>query len=303
MLSPDQIQHFITRGYVHLEGCFDCSPGSLAHGWVADSWKRNGIDPDDFDSWPKDKIHMPCTESALVSGLAPTALSAMHELCGGAERIPSDAIRWGNGFIANYGLGRDEPWQAPGPDVTGWHKDGDFFRHFLDSPEQALLVIVVYSDIGERGGGTFFSPDSIRPVAELLRDHPGGVEPGTFSKERLIDQCSEFGELTARAGDVVLMHPFMLHASSANHSRNARFMSNPCCSFVEPMQFHRTDGSEHSPVELAVLHALGVPFLDFQIEGERQEIVPERRKRQLELLRLEQERMAATAATTAAPTP
>ena len=54
---------------------------------------------------------------------------------------------WSDGFIINFGLGADQPWQPPSPEVSGWHKDGDFFRHFLDSPEQGLLTIVVWSDI------------------------------------------------------------------------------------------------------------------------------------------------------------
>ena len=29
----------------------------------------------------------------------------------------------------------------------GWHKDGWMFRHFLDSAEQGLLVLVIYNDI------------------------------------------------------------------------------------------------------------------------------------------------------------
>jgi hypothetical protein len=49
------------------------------------------------------------------------------------------------------------------PSSPDWHKDGDFFRHFLDSPEQGLLTIVLWSDIEERGGGTFIAPDSVAP--------------------------------------------------------------------------------------------------------------------------------------------
>jgi hypothetical protein len=257
---------------------------------VQNSWLRNGIDEHDFDSWPKDKIHMPSTEFALVGDMSPVALEGIHDLCGGADRIQDDRTEWSNGFIANYGYGRNEAWEAPGPEVKGWHKDGDSFLHFLDSPEQALLTIIVFSDIGPKGGGTYFSPDSVRPVAEFLRDHPEGVDPGSFSKAGLIKECREFVELIAKAGDVILMHPFMLHTSSANHSRQARLMINPCCTFLEPMRFKRRDGSAYSPVELAVLHSLGVSELDFQITEERKKIIPGRIKMQQELLRKEQER-------------
>ena len=290
VLSQEQIDQFIKRGYVTLEQCFDCSPGSLAHRWVEETWQRNGLNKDDMSTWPIGKIHMPGTEHVAAREIAPKAVAGILDLCGGADRITGDEICWGNGFIANYGFGRDQEWEAPHPGQKGWHKDGDFFRHYLDSPEQALLTVIVFSDINPKGGGTFIAPDSIKHVAEYLLAHPEGVLPTDFSHAGLIDKCTEFVELTARAGDVVLLHPYMLHRSSFNHSDTARFMINPCCKFKEPMQFKRANGA-YSPVERAVLHALQVDELDFQISGEREYIRPGRLDFQAELLRKEQERL------------
>jgi len=52
--------------------------------------------------------------------------------------------------------------------LDGWHNDGDFFVHFLDSPEQALLVIPLWSDIESKGGGTAVCGDGIKHVAKHL---------------------------------------------------------------------------------------------------------------------------------------
>ena len=40
--------------------------------------------------------------------------------------------------------------------------------HFLDSPEQALLVIPLWSDVVERGGGTVVCADGIKYIAKHL---------------------------------------------------------------------------------------------------------------------------------------
>jgi len=40
--------------------------------------------------------------------------------------------------------------------------------HFLDSPEQALLVIPLWSDIESKGGGTAICPDGIKHIAKHL---------------------------------------------------------------------------------------------------------------------------------------
>ena len=54
-----------------------------------------------------------------------------------------------------------------------------------------------------------------------------GVLPDDFPYDELIAQCSTFVETTGRLGDVVLMHPYMLHAVSQNHRGTARFITNP----------------------------------------------------------------------------
>jgi hypothetical protein len=292
VLSAADLEHFRAFGFVQLTDCFDTSPGSTAHRWAQESWQRNGIDPANPAAWPNNKIHMPATENPLVREFSPKAFAAMCELCGGAEQVDSEQA-WGNGFIANYGLGRDKEWLAPGPDVPGWHVDGDWFLHFLDSPEQGLLVVVLFSDIHPKGGGTFIACDSIGHVARYLADHPEGVEPNGFPWDELIHKCSDFRETTGKAGDVFLLHPLTLHTSSYNHRPEARLMINPSGVLRAPMRFdRRNDGSAYAPMEQVVLQSLGVDHLPFTPTMPRRRIVPERVAIQEALLRQEKERLA-----------
>jgi hypothetical protein len=76
------------------------------------------------------------------------------------------------------------------------------------------------------------------------------------------------------------MHPYMLHASSQNHRGTARLITNPPIALREPMRFDREDPAEHSPVERAVLRALGVERLHYRPAGPREDVVPERVLRQ-----------------------
>lgn len=264
-LSQEQIDHFIRYGFIHLNDCFS---KDFADQWIAEAFVRLGYDPVDRATWEKPIIHMPNSAFVNVREFAPKAYDAICQLLGGEERIKGD-VRWGNGFIVNFHLGAEREWVAPSPEAGGWHKDGDFFWHFLDSPEQGLLVIVVWRDIGPRGGGTFMAPDSIKPVSEYLLANRGGIHPFEGNFGSLINQCHDFREVQGSVGDVVLMHPYMLHASSQNHSGIARFITNPPVSLREPLNFNRENPADYSPVERAVLHALGVERLDYQIEGER----------------------------------
>jgi len=251
---------------------------------------RNGISPSDRSTWPKDKIHMPNTEQIPVREISPRAFAAIAQLCGGEDRIIDD-LAWGNGFIANYGLGRDKTWVPPGPIARGYHVDGDFFLHFLDSAEQGLLTVVLFSDIHPQGGGTFIMCDSVAPIARHLAAHPEGVDPNGFPTREFALSGHDFREATGKAGDVFLLHPFLLHTSSYNHRPEARFMINPNVALRESMRFdRRSDHSTYSPVETAVLRALGVDHYDFKPAAPRQKIVPFRIAWQQKLLEEERKR-------------
>lgn len=264
-LSEEQIQHFIQYGFIQLNDCFD---KDFAYQWSEAAFERLGYDPKDPSTWDKPIVHLPANDWVSVPEFAPKAWSAMCELLGGEDRVQDDA-RWGNGFIINFALGADRPWVPPSPEAGGWHKDGDFFFHYLDSPEQGLLVIVVWRDMLHMGGGTFMACDSIKPVAEMLVEDRTGLHPFTGGFGDKITECHDFREATGKVGDVILMHPYMLHASSQNHSGKARFITNPPVALREPMNFNRANPADFSPVERTILHSLGVERLDYHIERDR----------------------------------
>jgi hypothetical protein len=291
VLSAEQVGSFVEHGYVRIPECFTRAD---AQPWLDEAWVRLGYDRDDPSTWVEQRVHMPSLRHVAVADFAPKVWGAACQLLGGEDRIEGP-YTWGNGFIANLGIGADRPWEPPSASSPGWHKDGDFFRHFLDSPEQGLLTIVLWSDIEERGGGTFIAPDSVAPVARLLERRREGVLPDDFPYDELIAQCSTFVETTGRLGDVVLMHPYMLHAASQNHRGTARFITNPPIALREPMRFDRDDPADHSPVERAVLRALRVARLDYGPAAPREDVVPERVRRQERMREQEEARLAEAA--------
>jgi hypothetical protein len=262
----------------------ECFTREQAQPWVDAAWRRLGYDPQDPTTWAEPRVHMPSVERVDVEAFAPKAWRAACELLGGEDRIVRP-YTWGNGLIANFTLGAGEEWRPPSASSPGWHKDGDFFRHFLDSPEQGLLTLVLWSDIEPRGGGTFVAADSVAPVARLLADRPEGILPDDIPYDALIARCHRFVEVTGRVGDVVLLHPYVLHAVSQNH-RTPRFITNPPIELEAPMDFNREDPADFSVVERAVLRALGLDRLDYRPTGERERVVPERVLREQEAARL-----------------
>jgi hypothetical protein len=287
-LTGEQAEHFLQRGFVTVRGAFD---PAAAQRWLDDAWIRFGCDRDDPASWTEKRIHLSPRSHVDARTFAPAAWGAAVELTGGGERVRP--WRWGDGFIANLGVGNDRPWQPPSPAAGGWHKDGDYFRHFLDSPEQGLLALVLWTDMLPKGGGTFVAADSVPVVARFLADHPEGVLPGEFRYSELIGRCRDFVEMTGQAGDVVLLHPYMLHATSQNVLGVARIITNPPLALREPMNFDRPDPGGFSLVERAVLRGLGVDRLAFTPAAPREDVVPGRVRRQSARAAAENARLAA----------
>jgi len=280
VLTPDQRRHFVEKGYVTVNNCLD---RSLARRWTDEAYARLGYDPVDRSTWSKDIVWMDRKNIAPIRDISPRGWGALCDVCGGEDRIDHrvmeiesqhfttiNSTEWSDAFVVNFRRGADKPWIKPSPEAGGWHKDGSFFRHFLDSREQGLLTIVYWSDVAHQGGGTFIAPDSIGVVARYLADHPEGVDP-SFDFGSLIAQCGEFVEVTGEVGDFILLHPYMLHASSNNHSKTVRFMTNPPVVLKEPMNFNRTNPEDFSLIELATLHGLGVDRYDFRPTAPREE--------------------------------
>jgi hypothetical protein len=287
ILSDYDIEHFIDLGHVRVKECFS---REVAREWSDRAFVRLGYDREDRATWKESRIHMPCSSEVRMEEFSPKLWRAVCELLGGENRVQPSFI-W-DSFVVNLCDGSDRVWEPPSASVLGWHKDGDSFRHFLDSPEEALLPIIIWTDIVPRGGGTFIACDSIGVVARLLAEHPEGVLPEEFNFDRVTRQCKDFLEISGDAGDVVLMHPFMLHASSQNHSMTPRIITNPPIQLKEPMNFNREDRNEYSPVERAVLISLGVERFDFRPTRPRECFVPERANIEKQMLEKERERLA-----------
>jgi hypothetical protein len=275
VLTDEHVQSFLDKGYLVVHDCLNLD---ISNQWIEEAYGRLGYDKNDPSTWQKDIIWMDHKNKMPVKELAPKAWDAILDVVGGENRLETtimklresghftsiNSFEWSDSFIVNFKRGAEKPWQPPSPNVTGWHKDGSYFRHFIDSREQALLTIVLWSDMRHQGGGTFIAPDSVRVVARYLYEHPEGVDPHDFNFQEMIKQCGEFVELTGKAGDFVILHPFMLHASSQNVIGIPRFMSNPPIVLKEPMNLNRENPEDFSLLEKATLHYIGLERYDFK---------------------------------------
>jgi hypothetical protein len=254
-LSDAQIQHFIENGFVKIDAAF---PRELAEQGRAILWRDCGCDPDDPASWTKPMIRLGHYADApfLAAGNTPVLHAAYDRLVGpGRWRKP--------GALGTF------PVRFPSPDEpgdAGWHVDVSFgtddpdflsWRANISSKGRALLMLFLFSDVGEDDAPTRIRAGSHREIARQLA--PAG-EAGLSLRELAAngfaetEGCPEVAA-TGEAGTVYLCHPFLVHAAQPHRGTRPRFMAQPPLLPAEPLALERADGA-YSPVEQAIRLAL-----------------------------------------------
>jgi hypothetical protein len=169
------------------------------------------------------------------------ALDAVFE--GQSYETPKN---WGALFIA---FPTTQEWGVPS---SGWHIDAHYGGAF--APARGVKTHALLDDIAPRGGATLMLSGSHRLVYNWFKAHP--PPPGTRSAEmrkllqahpyiaalqadgdpsariaRFMERAEEVEGVPLRvvenvggAGDVILVHPLVLHVAAPNNSARPRFL-------------------------------------------------------------------------------
>jgi hypothetical protein len=263
---------FLSTGMVVVE---DALAPDFCEEVIARRFSELGISDSDSSTWPKGWQNLPVTTAYPLEDVAPSAAAALFELVGPKESLSFYNVP--DNLIINFPDDPDLWWppQLQHSAQAHWHKDGDWFRHFLDSPEQGMLGIIFWRDVAENQGPTYVLSDSIALVAELLAAHPEGLDPPIPILD-IIDKSQQPMPLTGRQGTVVWAHPFLVHSSSINASDRMRIISNTSVVMRDPIEL---SGPNVTPLGQSVLNALGVSGLDWRVSGKRERVVSERERR------------------------
>lgn len=246
MFTSAEVEQFIEDGYVLLREAF---PREVAAEIRKRLWAELGLSPDDPTQWTKNVLHIKkvFSESPFCDAYTDRVFGAFDELLGAGRHVPRTSLGW---WPVSFPGFERPPWRPP---TNGWHVDGIQFHHRIISPDQGLLPIFVCSDIGPGDGGTCFRVGSHKVTAKILAAaEPDGLEVHELCKRVNAAATGEVIETNGRAGDVMLLHPFMSHARSPNTGQSVRFICNPNVSFKEPMNLEQPA----SPVEQAIVRAL-----------------------------------------------
>ena len=193
------------------------------------------------------KITPPSWQPRVVH--AETAIEADDLLGHDQWTHPRD---WGAYFLL---FPTRRPWNVP---WKAWHLDHDYAGTM--TPLNGLKVHSMFGDVAPRSGGMTVVAGSHHLVARHFAEHPRrpgakgaqlrkelmrsndylrelGTDPGATDPDeriaRFVDRAEmvdgtplQVVELTATAGDVILIHPLLLHARPTNAGTHPRFLLN-----------------------------------------------------------------------------
>jgi hypothetical protein len=256
-LTDTQVERFIKEGFVRLDHAF---PRALADEGRALLWRDTGCTPEDPATWTRPVIRLGeyAQEPFRLAVNTPRLHAAFDRLVGSG--------RWRPRFsLGTFPVRFPSP-EPPGDD--GWHVDASFpgedptsylsWRVNVASRDRALLMLFLFSDVGEDDAPTRLRVGSHLEVARLLE--PEGEAGLSFlelaGKLHTTESCS-VALATGEAGTVYLCHPFLVHAAQPHRGTRPRFLAQPPLLLARPFHLQGDDGAGSSPVELAIRRGLG----------------------------------------------
>ncbi|WP_315764635.1 MULTISPECIES: phytanoyl-CoA dioxygenase family protein [unclassified Bradyrhizobium] len=258
-LSSAQIMQFVRDGFIRVENAFSSELAAVCRAIL---WRDLPCAPDDPSSWTRPVIRLGYygDEPFACAVNSPVLHAAFDQLVGVGRWRPRHNL----GTFPVRFPHADDPGDAgwhidvsfPGPS-SSWDERRDFsdWRANVTSKGRALLMLFLFSDIGEDDAPTRIKPGSHRDVARRLAPAgDGGLSLGTLGPFCAGLRRTEV-LATGKAGDVYLCHPFLVHAAQMHRGRAPRFLAQPPLHPAEPLRLDRPD-EETSPVERAIREAL-----------------------------------------------
>lgn len=250
ILSQEQAAAFLEEGYVVVRRAFrpETAEQLLPHVWA-----RTHEDPEDRATWkqPDAQIEEVITEGPVAELFTPRFCGSVDDLVGKGRWTTRRGFGW---VILRLPGFYQLPWRPP---ASGWHVDGMDFQHHLTSHEIGLVGIEMLTDIISGGGGTAVRVGSHKVISRLLNEsEPAGV---SYTELRRIAEGIQHlpaVEVSGQAGDVLWMHPHLVHARSPNVRDTIRVAANRSIVLRERMNLKRERGADYSLVERAIILAL-----------------------------------------------
>lgn len=254
-LTSAQIEQFIQDGFLRVGNAF---PSALADACRRILWIASGCDEHSPSTWTRPVVRVGEIPNPLFGEAAntPTLHAAFDALVGPERWLP-------RGSVGTFPI-RFPSTEDPGD--CGWHVDMSFgdegeqnfleWRINLSSKGRALLMLFLFSDVGETDAPTRLRVGSHIDIAQRLASHGDrGLSLAQLAATGFSESSPRREVLaTGPAGTVYLCHPFLVHsAQPLPTGRPPRFLGQPALLPKVELDPWRPDAA---PVERAIRLAI-----------------------------------------------
>jgi hypothetical protein len=249
MMKPVEqtISHFREHGWMRIPQAFDAEAAGAMRDAVWHALADVGIHRDRPSTWTVERpVHLQHLKSDSVFRAVGSErlLAAIDSILDG-ERFPMPE-NWGAVFVA---FPSKVEWRVP---ASGWHSDANYMSALW--PPGGVKTHALFGDVPPHGGATLIVADSHRLIYKWFKENP--PPPGLRSADlrkllqghpyirelhsdgdrseriaRFLNDVEEVDgispqvvENTGKAGDVILLHPLVLHVASPNAGAEPRFL-------------------------------------------------------------------------------
>ena len=245
--SDDAAVHFSVHGWMRVRGAFTADEAAAMRAAVWRVLDTAGIREDDSSTWITER---PANLQPARSDPAFQAVGSARLLEAVDAVLPRDGREtpknWGSPFLA---FPSQDAWNVPS---RGWHIDANYLSAL--SPPDGVRIHALFGDVAPRAGGTLIVSGSHRLVHRYFIDHPppAGAKGADYRQwlqrhpylrdlhsdgdaaarvTRFMERTEEHDgiplqvvENAGAAGDVLLLHPLILHVATANNGNAPRFL-------------------------------------------------------------------------------
>ncbi|WP_309645709.1 phytanoyl-CoA dioxygenase family protein [Phenylobacterium sp.] len=244
-LSPEQIEVFANEGVVTVRQAVTASDiAAMRNRLWADLERRYDLKRSDPATWAVHRVFsfQPLIKTGAFAALAnPIVRDAIDQVLG--DRPWEEPRHWGQPLVT---FPSPPPWNLP---HSEWHLD---IQASASDPAVAR-VFTFLQPLAPRGGGTAYVAGSHQLVRALAAAEPPGAKLSSSQvrarlvahtwfaalwtngapedRQRFMSDTAivegvevQVREMTGEPGDIVVMHPLMLHAFTPNVSSRPRMM-------------------------------------------------------------------------------
>jgi hypothetical protein len=245
--NEETFEHFCVHGWMRVRAAFSADEAAAMRTAAWRALANAGIRQDDPSTWTEERpAHLQhLKDDPAFRGVGSVRLLEAINVALGGQPYQGPK-NWGAVFLA---FPSNRAWSVPS---RGWHIDANYLSPL--SPPDGVRTHALFGDVAPRAGGTMIVSGSHLLVHEHFKDHPppSGIRGADYRKllqghpyirdlhaegdaderaARFIDRAEEHGgitlrvvENTGRAGDVILLHPLVLHVATSNNSGAPRFL-------------------------------------------------------------------------------